>query len=692
LGVVFTAGCVGGGIDNPLGESESALTSGPDLIESAVGDPPTAGVPGDTFTMTDTVTNQGTVDAASTFTKYYLSSDGVTLQFLLGNRAVGAIVAGGTDSGMATVKIPGGAHGTYKVVACADSGPGAGGRTSQVAETNENNNCTASAGSIVVTAPDLTETSVTTSPPSVDVSFGVLSITDTVHNGGDADAGASTTRWFLSADNVFDASDAFIRNCTNGGPIPGRAVNPIPAGMSDTGVGTDSPLCIRDSAGLHPPAVGTYWVVACADNAQQVLESNENNNCAVASNSVLVTKCGNSVIEGAETCDDGNTNGGDGCSATCQIEGNSDLTVTAVGNPPATASVGGTMTVSDTVANISTNGAPASQTYYFLSADRTYSTNDRLLTGSRAVPPVNAGTSNSGSTTVTIPTGTTAGPWYLLACADGPNTVPESNETNNCLGSTTQVTIQGPDLVVSAVGNPPATGNVGTAFNITDTTSNIGTGASPSTYTKFYLSHDGSFLDYYLGVRQVSALNGGAAQSATTSVTIRTGTLSGSYKVVACADAGPGTGGRTSEVAETNENNNCTASATFIQVGSPDLVVTSVGNPPANLSVGQTYAISDVTSNVGQGDSPSFFNKYYLSTDGVTLQYYTGTASAGALAAGASEPVTTTGTIRTGTAPGSYFLISCADSGPGISGRTSQVPESNEKNNCTASATKVQVN
>ena len=33
--------------------------------------------------------------------------------------------------------------------------------------------------------------------------------------------------------------------------------------------------------------------------------------------------CGNSIIETGEQCDDGNTNNGDGCSSTCQIEGES---------------------------------------------------------------------------------------------------------------------------------------------------------------------------------------------------------------------------------------------------------------------------------------------------------------------------------------------------------------------------------
>ena len=33
-----------------------------------------------------------------------------------------------------------------------------------------------------------------------------------------------------------------------------------------------------------------------------------------------IDACGNSVLDGIETCDDGNTTGGDGCSSSCQVE------------------------------------------------------------------------------------------------------------------------------------------------------------------------------------------------------------------------------------------------------------------------------------------------------------------------------------------------------------------------------------
>ena len=36
--------------------------------------------------------------------------------------------------------------------------------------------------------------------------------------------------------------------------------------------------------------------------------------------SVCVTACGDGVVVGAEACDDGNTMAGDGCNATCDVE------------------------------------------------------------------------------------------------------------------------------------------------------------------------------------------------------------------------------------------------------------------------------------------------------------------------------------------------------------------------------------
>src|SRR3569623_194034 len=423
-GVLLVVGCVGGsdtGSQLDGGDSlvpELVTGPAPDLSESVVGDPPASAAIGGTFTASDTVTNQGSADAGASFTKYYLAT-GTTPQYLRGIRAVGAIGVGGTDSGTGTATIPAGTpQGSYKLIACADSGSGTSGRVSQVAESNENNNCTASAGSVTVDGPDLTETNVSVSPSTINAATGTLTVTDTVNNVGTAAAGATVTRWFLSTDNVKDPSDVFIRNCVNGNPTPGRNVGTISAGGNSTGSASTSPLCFRDATGLHPPASGTYYVIACADSTNAVGETVETNNCAASSNTV-------------------------------QVAGGVDLIESAVGAPSIT------------------------------------------------------------------------------------------------------------------------TGQVGSSFTISDTVQNTGGATAPSTFTKFYLSTNGTTLGVWLGVRSVGALTTLQTDSATTTPTIPAGTPSGTYRVLACAEAGPGTSGKFSQVSETNENNNCTKSPTQIVINCP---------------------------------------------------------------------------------------------------------------------------
>lgn len=551
--VLVVGGCVGGADTGSQGDGGDNAAQGdlpgvayasgplPDLVETTVGAPPTSAVIGQSFSVSDTVTNQGTADAGASYTKYYLSSNGTTPAYFLGYRSVGAITVGNSDSGSATAVVPTGvAQGSYRLLACADSGPGNGANTSQVSESNETNNCTASAGSVAITGPDLTESNVSVSPATLNAATGTLTVSDTVNNIGSASAGASVTRWFLSPDNIRNSNDAYIRNCVNGGAIPGRNVGTITAGGSSAGQASTSPLCIRDSAGLHPPATGTYYVIACADQTNQVGELNESNNCAASSNTVQVTG--------------------------------------------------------------------------------------------------------------------------------------------------------GVDLTETAVSNPPASGAVGTSFAITDTVQNVGGDPAPSSFTKFYLSTNGTSLNVYLNTRSVSALAANATDTATTTMTILNGTPSGTYHVVACADAGPGTAAPTSQIAETNENNNCRASTGTITLASPDLVIASISNPPTTGSIGDTFPVADVTSNIGNGDAGAFYNKYYLSTNGTLPVYLLAPgAAAAALPAGMSEAVSATATIPAAAAPGTYWLLGCTDVGPGTGAATSQVVESNENNNCTKSQTQITI-
>jgi subtilase family serine protease len=185
-----------------------------------------------------------------------------------------------------------------------------------------------------------------------------------------------------------------------------------------------------------------------------------------------------------------------------------------------------------------------------------------MLSGSRGVPLLGPGLSHSGTRTVTIPTSTPLGTYFLLACADDPNGVIETNETNNCIKSATTVQVTRPDLVETSVSNPPPTATPGSSFSVSDTTQNIGAVSAGASTTRYYLSLDGTIGGDKLltGTRSVGTLDPGTNSPGTVNVTIPTSTAAGSYFLLACADD-------TKVVTETNETNNCKASAGKVTIG-----------------------------------------------------------------------------------------------------------------------------
>jgi hypothetical protein len=133
-GVNFTGTPTGGGT--------------PDLVVSALSNPPASAAAGGSFAVTETTANTGTATAGASTTRYRLSLDSTITgadPLLTGSRAVPSLAAGGSSSGTTTVTIPGSlTPGTYYLGACADD-------LGAVAESNEGNNCRASTTTIQVT-------------------------------------------------------------------------------------------------------------------------------------------------------------------------------------------------------------------------------------------------------------------------------------------------------------------------------------------------------------------------------------------------------------------------------------------------------------------------------------------------------------------------------------------------------------
>jgi len=367
---------------------------------------------------------------------------------------------------------------------------------------------------------NLVQTAMGTSPSAPLLTpGGSFSVTDTVQNSGLSPSGSSTTRYYLSLDATKSADDVLLSGGTHS--VPG-----LEAGASHTAtVNVTVPAAT---------ALNSYFLLVCADDKAAVAESNEADNC-VASPGAIVTV------------------------------GRPDLTATELTtNPPAPARTPGTtFSVSDTVQNVGPVGAGSSATRYYLSLDAVKSAGDILLTGSRGVPALGPGTSNSGSITVTIPGPTPLGTYFLLACADNGNTVAETTEANNCIATPGAiVTVGRPDLVESAVSNPPATKARGGKFQVTDTVQNVGAAASNGSTTRYYLSLDavkGAGDTALTGSRSVPTMAAGGSHSGTVTLTIPSATPLNTYFLLACADNG-------NTVVETDEANNCKASSTMVTI------------------------------------------------------------------------------------------------------------------------------
>jgi CARDB/Cep192 domain 4 len=111
-----------------------------------------------------------------------------------------------------------------------------------------------------------------------------------------------------------------------------------------------------------------------------------------------------------------------------------DLTETSV-SVLGTVAAGKSTQVSDTTVNRGTGNAVSSTTRYYLSTTASSSPAGVLLSGSRAVPALAAGSSSTGTATVTVSPYVPVGSYYVLACADANRYVAESNESNNCAAS-----------------------------------------------------------------------------------------------------------------------------------------------------------------------------------------------------------------------------------------------------------------
>ncbi|MFM8295163.1 MAG: CARDB domain-containing protein [Microcystaceae cyanobacterium] len=243
------------------GNNESTLTASstvinaPDLVVSNIGSP-TSAIAGNTLSFKVTVKNQGNATATASTAGVYLSQDGNldSNDQLLGTVNNTQISSNKTNTQTFTKTLDSAINaGNYYLLVKADN-------NSVVTESNENNNVSAKALAIAASPqPDLQVnnldvTSILDNGTNVKINY-------QLNNSGGTTASASTTKFFLSNDTVFDSLDTQLGTDNVGSLTAGASQN---RSVSYT---LSSPLI-----------AGNYYIFAQADSNNTVVESNEGNN------------------------------------------------------------------------------------------------------------------------------------------------------------------------------------------------------------------------------------------------------------------------------------------------------------------------------------------------------------------------------------------------------------------------------
>ena len=259
--------------------AESSLTRSPGTQvrpDLAVGVPTVDAAslePGASFTLSATVRNDGTGDAAASRLRYYRSTDATitTLDTQVATDPVAGLSASGSASASVALTAPS-TPGPYYYGACVDA---------VTEETATTNNCSASVRVEVSAESSLTRSPGTQVRP--DLAVGVptvdaaslepgasFTLSATVRNDGTGDAAASRLRYYRSTDATITPSDVEVGTAAVGALLPSST--------------SDQSILLT-----APSTPGPYYYGACVDAVTE--ETATTNNCSA---SVTITVPNNS--------------------------------------------------------------------------------------------------------------------------------------------------------------------------------------------------------------------------------------------------------------------------------------------------------------------------------------------------------------------------------------------------------------
>ncbi len=293
----------------------------------------------------------------------------------------------------------------------------------------------------------------------------------------------------------------------------------------------------------------------------------------------------------------------------------------------------------------------------YLSADQTPDAGDvggLYYSNNPTLQPGDSDFVNSAISYASLPSGT----YYVIAVVDPLNETDESNESNNTILQTVQITntLQSADLYFRSY-DGVGVANEGEYIDIGFTIENQGIGTAGTSTMITYLSTDENISadDLIIGINQIEELASGEATSSLVSIDniiaqIPEDIDPGVYKVISLIDAN-------NDVAESDENNNTIITNININgIADIDLVNNSL-IVPSELEIGVPFEIEFSIVSLYADAGPSSIRYYF--TEGNFNQFDTielGIDQIGALTEDDELFIQKTLTLPAGTTPGQGTL------------------------------------
>ena len=581
----------------------------PDLVVDIPTASESAPAVGTSFTMSATVRNQGDAPSASTTLRYYASIDPYVYPELPPTTFLQVPfhtehVGDLAPSGSSThsISVRTWGYGTTRYYRACVG--------SVTDEDKTANNCSAPVAVYVTGTPDLVVDAPTVSDDSPIAAGTPFSLSTTVRNRGNGHVSAATVFYYRSTDSTISSRDQQVAS----------------ARVGDVGPYLTSPVSATLTA---PAAPGIYYYGACVGLVEG--ETSTTNNCSTPVTVTIVPAPGPDLVVD---------------------------TPTIGGIEPA---LGAFFTLYATVRNQGADPSTSATLLFYRSTDSTITTSDERIGGGSSIRGLSPAETVFLSDSSRAPS--TSGTYYYGACVVFSRD--ESNTTNNCSPALTIVLGQ-PDLVVDTPLVDLGSVDGGRDFGLTIVVRNQGTGSSPTTTLRYYLSTDSTITTGDTELYTDRFRSVGSSDSRRWPSLQQVPSTAGTYYYGVCVDSVPG---------ELSTTNNCSA-VVKVTVEPADLTLlvptlfTLNRRPP---DAGDEFELRVSVLNRGNLPSVSTTLRYYRSTDATITSSDTqvGTDSVGSLRTHWSS---LHGMVLTApSAAGTYYYGACVDA----------IGNENSTNNCS---------